>query len=126
MKYRVPTKEIVRSAMRLMFTLLLLLLAISVVIVPDATAICQINDPANYACMDLENRYSDYVTVYWDGNNYGCNTAPGTTCSFIVPVGTRAFWARANDGVTTDLGKGLVKPGCCDAAHLLKVWEVRK
>jgi hypothetical protein len=112
--------------MRLTLWVLLPLLAVGAVIVPQASAICQINDPTRFACMDLENRYSDYVTVYWDGNNYGCNTAPGTTCSFIVPVGTRAFFARANDGVTTDFGKGMVTPGCCDAAHLLRVWEVRR
>ena len=112
--------------MRRTLTALLLLLAACLVVVPDAEAVCQINDPVNFACMHLENRYSDYVTVYWDGNNYGCNTAPGTTCSFIVPVGRRSFRARANDGVTTDFGSGVVTPGCCDAAHTLKVWEVRR
>ena len=108
------------------FAVLLVLIAASVVLVSDASAICQINDPTHYACMDLQNDYSDYVTVYWDDNTYGCNTAAGTTCSFIVPVGVHRFWARANDGVTTEFGQGPVVPGCCDAAHRLRVWEVRK
>jgi hypothetical protein len=110
--------------MRISIAVLLALLA-TAVIAPDAAAICAINDPTRHACMDLQNNYSEYVTAYWDGNNYGCNTAPGTTCSFIVPIGTRTFTARSNDGKVVNLGTGLVKPGCCDAAHRLVVWEIR-
>jgi hypothetical protein len=91
----------------------------------EAGAACYVNDPARFACMELQNNYSAYVTAYYDGNNYGCNTAPGTTCSFVVSVGTHSFSARSNDGKSTNFGTGYVKPGCCDADHRLVVWEVR-
>lgn len=107
--------------MRVVVAMLVVFLATAVV-VRDAHAICQINDPSKYACMDLQNNTGRYVTAYWDGN-YGCNTAPGTTCSFIVPIGSHRFTARSNDGQVVDFGSGYVNPGCCDDAHRLVVWD---
>lgn len=108
--------------MRIGIAVLVTLLA-NAVMVLDAHAICQINDPSKYACIDLQNKTSEYVTANWDGNNYGCNTAGGTTCSFIVSIGTHSFTARSNSGRFVDFGSGYVKPGCCDDEHRLVVWD---
>ena len=111
--------------MKATLVVLIVMLLATAVFAPDTEAACFVNDPAKFACMDLQNNYSAYVTAYWDGNNFGCNTAPGTTCTFIVPVGTHSFTARSNDGKSTNFGRGYVKPGCCDADHRLIVWEVK-
>lgn len=107
--------------MKISVAVLFALLALAV-ITPEAYAVCSINDPANYTCLDFQNKSSQYVTVQWDGN-YGCNTAPGTTCSFIVPIGNHHFTARANNGRFWDFGNGYAGPGCCDREHLLWVWD---
>jgi len=54
---------------------------------------------ANAATLSVENKLDEAVTVNVDGN-YGCNTAPATTCSIPVSAGDHTLKASTASGKT--------------------------
>src|SRR5450830_952368 len=112
--------------MRSFLSTLLLLVITACLPIANANAACYPNDPSKFTCVDFENQSSEPVAITYDNGTYGCNTAAGTTCTFIVPIGQHTFVGRSSSGIERVVGSGNVPAGCCQPIQKLKWTETNK